>query len=67
MPTSTQKIIVLPGLEGNSPVTFTSLQSFMLPYLPFITVFYWVLWFGILYYLVFTYVIKPLIARWRGK
>jgi|GEM_PF-1797325 hypothetical protein len=62
-PTSTPKLIVLTGLEGNPPVTLTPLQQFMEPYLPAATFFYWVLWCGILYYLVFTYLLEPTFRR----
>jgi len=65
MSSASSTLIVLNGLNGNPPDALTPLQSSIQPYALAISVVYWILWIGILYYLLTTYLIVPLWKRWK--
>jgi hypothetical protein len=59
----TNDLIVIPGLEGNQPVTPTPLQQILMPYVPFIEIFWWGVWLGTFVYVVTKYIAKPLLEK----
>jgi len=59
----TNNLIVIPGLEGNQPVTPTPLQIAITPYVPFIEIFWWGVWIGVLVYVFAFYIARPLVKK----
>ncbi|MBP9669431.1 MAG: hypothetical protein KBE09_04040 [Candidatus Pacebacteria bacterium] len=55
-----------PLLKGNEPVHLTLVQQFLLPYLPYMEAFWWMVFFCTLLYLSLEYVAKPLWHRSGG-
>jgi hypothetical protein len=53
-------VVALPGLEGNEVSKLNSLQESLLPYLQTLESFWWLVWVGLLLYLVATHLIIPL-------
>jgi hypothetical protein len=53
---------ILPGLEGNDPIQLTAMQEFVLPHIPEIQFFCWVLWSSAMFFVLCKYVfgIEPL-------
>lgn len=39
-----KELLVIKELAGHPPVTLTPLQEFLLPYVDFITLFWWAVW-----------------------
>jgi hypothetical protein len=63
MDSTQNNLIVIPGLEGNPPVTPTPLQNAMMPYVPVIEIFWWCIWIGVLVYVATFYIVKPLLRK----
>ena len=58
-----KKYIVLKGLEGNPPAELNSVQLFLEPYVNYIIAFWWILWLGVLIYMVVRYIVTPLYMK----
>lgn len=65
--TSTVGLIVLRGLEGNSPTTLNAMQEFLLPYLTLLQRAWWILWIATLIYVTVNGVIVPILADRKRK
>jgi hypothetical protein len=52
--------LILPGLENSSPVEMTPVQEALLPAVPYIELFWALVWGMTLFYVVYKYVLIPL-------
>lgn len=60
-------IIALPGTESNPPTGYTELQKELLPYIDSYHSFLWLCFFGLLFFLVFKFLLIPLSCKSKDK
>lgn len=62
----THKLLVVAGQEGNPLAHLLPLQEWILAHLNLIA-FWWIVWITTFLYLLYTYILSPLIARHKNK
>ena len=60
-------VIVTRGLEGNETTQQNTLQEYIDPYSGSIEFFWWILWTGVLGYLLGRFILNPLISRFKSN
>jgi len=62
MKTDTPLILIESDEVTNQPVELYSMQEWLMPYIDRIVILFWVIWIGVLVYLVWCYIIRPLMS-----
>jgi hypothetical protein len=53
------QLVVLTGLEGSAPPSYTPLQEIIAPHVPGIIFFWWGVWVCVFFYMLLNYVVIP--------
>ena len=63
----TSPLVELNQLQGNEPASLHPLQTTLLPHVTTITNIWWVMWMGVLVFIITSYIIKPILKNYLKK
>jgi len=61
------ELLVLTGLEGNSPTTLNATQQVFVPYVDIIIILWWVVWLLMFFGMITKYIVIPLYKKYLKK
>ncbi len=64
MSTNIPPLLELHQLQGNEPTTLNALQTALSPHLTTIIALWWVVWMGVLVFMITSYIIKPILKNY---